>query len=145
MLNFYQRISRVSKQPFLAISSRYFSVDLEASTIMSQLNQKLTSENEGDAIVHGPQVDIKDNLMYVSNLQENVKYLGIINVQNTIGMCISVEKSLITALILNKDGMTRFISKDDVKIPLKNLGNVIDFSGQLLIEDDSEEPSIPPE
>ena len=60
-------------------------------------------------------------------------------------MCISVEKSLITALILNKDGMTRFISKDDVKIPLKNLGNVIDFSGQLLIEDDSEEPSIPPE
>jgi F0F1-type ATP synthase alpha subunit len=144
MLTIYKRIFKASKQPLMAISACNFSGDFEASTILSQLNQKLTIDGEDKAIIDKPQVDIKDNVMYVSNFKDIAKLNGLININNTVGLCISVEKALITALILNRGDNTRFISKDDVKIPLKHLGNVIDFSGQLLLDGDTG-PSVPPE
>lgn len=135
MLTFYKRMFKVPYRTLSAFSSRLFASDIETASILSQLNEKMIDMESDPELVKTPHVDVKDNVMYVTNLKDNIRFLSLINVNKITGLCISIEKTMVTALILSRGDTTRFISADDIKIPLRNLGNVIDFSGQLLIDE----------
>jgi len=87
--------------------------------------------------------------VYIKNLKENAKFLSLLKINTSSALCISIEKLSVTALILNnlrkvKNNNSVEVHPDgDIKIPLQNLGNVIDFSGECLFDEAIPSSNVP--
>lgn len=149
MLKVSSKIFQKPQRQLFFLPKFFFSSDKEAVDIMAQLNDKLVESGHENAEKHPYVYKMKDSVVYIKNLQEHAKFLSLLRVNNSAALCISIEKSTVTALVLDnimkiKNGNNVEMHPDgDIKIPLRNCGNVIDFTGQCILDDCSESPNSP--
>lgn len=116
---------------------------------MAQLNDKLVEEGDASATTDPYVYKMKDSVVYIKNLQENAKFFSLLRINTTAALCIGIEKAAVTALVLGnmkdvKSGSPVDLHPaGDIHIPLRSLGNVIDFSGQCLLDDCTENLNVP--
>lgn len=116
-----------------------FSIENETSSLMAQFEEKL-AEGDSEGKLEPYVLKKKDSVVYIKNLQEKASFMSLLRINTSAALCIGIEKSMVTALVLNNiinvdnNSSVEMHPMDDIKIPLKNLGNVIDFSGQHIFD-----------
>ena len=136
MLKLY---SRFQKQK-LFYPFRYFSSRETKGGLISQLNSlKIKAGNEKTRL--DPHVFMKqDNVVYIKNINNRAKYMDLLKVDNSSAIWIGIENDSAAALLLDDPDEVNLLSSADIhkdkdfKISLKNLGNVIDYLGEPLVE-----------
>ena len=83
---------------------------------------------------------MNDYVVYIKNIQNKAKYMGLLKVDNSSAICIGINEESTAGLLLDDplnvslNSSAEIHQEDDVKISLKNLGNMIDFYGEPLYD-----------
>lgn len=149
MLRLYSKILGKPSTKLFRFSSAHFSADRESVDILAQLDEKLMQEGDANARTEPYVLKKKDSVVYIKNLQEKASFLSLLKVNTSPALCIGIEKSMVTALVLDNimkvesNNKVEMHPAGDIQIPLRNLGNVVDFAGQIIFDEVTEHENFP--
>jgi F0F1-type ATP synthase alpha subunit len=141
MLRLYSKIFQKNYLKKSHLQCMKFSSADDSLDILADLEERLLQDKNTDVRSDPYVYKMKDSVVYIKNLQEHVKFHSILKIENSAALCIGIEKSVVTALVLNNvrtvknNNSVELDVKGDIEIPLRNLGNVIDFTGTPIFED----------
>lgn len=141
MLRLYSKIFQNRNRALHAVQSMPFSSDKEAVDILAQLDEKRSKDGSLAAKSTPYVFKKKDTVVYIKNLQDQAKFLSLLKINTSLALCIGIEKSTVTALVLSnikgidRDQNVELHQDGDIKIPLRSLGNIIDFAGNTIFEE----------